>query len=72
MQYRTLLKKEELEGVLYEIYISDDESRITVRVSQAENTVSKDFPNNVFGLSKLEEFKQRLNSIEKLKSYLGV
>jgi hypothetical protein len=74
-QPKTLIKTESIEDFLvHETYISLDESVVTLNVSlnNRKFIISKDFNNNTFGLSKMEEFKQNLSSIDKFRSYLGV
>jgi hypothetical protein len=74
-QPKTLIKTENIEDFLiHETYISLDESVVTLNISlnNRKFVISKDFNNNTFGLSRMEEFKQALNSIDKFRSYLGV
>lgn len=75
IQPKTLIKSETIESfLLHETYISMDEAVVTLNVSlnNKKFVVSKDFDNNTFGLSKLEDFKSSLNSVNKFKTYLGV
>jgi hypothetical protein len=74
-QPKTLINSETIEDfLLHETFISLDESVVTVNISlnNKKFLVSKDFNNNTFGLTKSEEFKESLNSIDKFKKYLGV
>lgn len=72
---KTLIKAENIEDfLLHETFISLDELVITLNVSlnNKKFIISRDFDNNVFGLNRLEKFKQDLNSINKFRTYLGV
>jgi hypothetical protein len=72
---KTLIKAESIEDfLLHETFISLDELVITLNVSlnNKKFIISRDFDNNVFGLNRLEKFKQDLNSINKFRTYLGV
>ena len=74
IENKTLIKTENLEeSLVHETFISMDESQLTLKVSLNKKfVVSRDFNNNTFGLSKMEEFKQQLDTTGKFKSYLGV
>lgn len=72
---KTLIKSETIEDFLiHETFVSLDESLVILNISlnNKKFIVSRDFDNNTFGLTRMEEFKISLNSIDKFKNYLGV
>lgn len=72
---KTLINSETIEDfLLHETFVSLDETLIILNISlnNKKFIVSRDFDNNTFGLAKMEDFKQSLDSIDKFKNYLGV
>ena len=72
---KTLINSETIEDfLLHETFVSLDESLVILNISlnNKKFVVSRDFDNNTFGLTRMEEFKISLNSIDKFKNYLGV